>query len=504
MRIARLSFVTALVVMLVGGGSLVNTALAEDDAGTTVQQMLKGLLGKDDTKPDANEPVASGADAGQPVRRVPFGRQEMELSFAPLVKQTAPAVVNVYASSRVQARSPFMGDPFFEQFFGHQMPPRIQKSLGSGVLVDPSGIIVTNYHVIGDADEVKVSLAGGREFESKILFKDQSLDLAVLKIDGKDDFPTVKIGDSDSLAVGDLVLAIGNPFGVGQTVTSGIVSAVARSNLGISDFGFFIQTDAAINPGNSGGPLIDMQGRLVGLNTAIYSRSGGSVGIGFAIPSNMVRAVLDAAKKGEDFLVRPYIGATFDKVTPQIADALGMDKASGALVTNVLDDGPAETAGLKPGDVVVEMDGKPVEQPQAMNYRLATQAVGTVVELGILRQGKSETVKVTLAQAPKGHSKELSIGGQGPFSGAKVADLSPYLAQKLRLPVNEKGVAIIDVAPDSAAASVGLQPRDIVREVNGEKVASAKDLKRMTENGGRWWRFTIERDGRMLRQMLRF
>jgi S1-C subfamily serine protease len=247
-----------------------------------------------------------------------------------------------------------------------------------------------------------------------------------------------------------------------------------------------------------------MQGRLVGLNTAIYSRSGGSVGIGFAIPSNMVRAVLQAAKNGEDFLVRPYIGATFDKVTPQIADALGMDKATGALVTNVMDDGPASAADLRPGDVVVEIDGKPVDQPEAINYRLATQAVGATVELGILRQGKRETVKVTLAQAPKGHSQELSIGGQGPFSGARVSDLSPYLAQKLQLPANEKGVAVVDVDPNSAAASVGIKPGDIVREVTGDKVASAEDLKQVAENGGRWWRFTIERDGRLLQQMLRF
>jgi Do/DeqQ family serine protease len=504
MRFVRLSLVVALIGVLLGGGSVVGAAFAEDSAGTTLQDMLKGFLGKDDAKPDTGQGTAKSEADGQVLRRVPFGREEMQLSFAPLVKNTAPAVVNVYASSRVQARSPFMGDPFFEQFFGRQMPPRVQKSLGSGVLVDPSGIIVTNYHVIRDADEVKVALSDGREFESKILFKDQSLDLAVLKIKGKEDFPTVAIGDSDALAVGDLVLAIGNPFGVGQTVTSGIVSAVARSNIGISDFGFFIQTDAAINPGNSGGPLIDMQGRLVGLNTAIYSRSGGSVGIGFAIPSNMVRAVLDAARKGEEFLVRPYIGATFDAVTPQIADALGMDKATGALVSNVMDDGPAKAAGLRPGDVVVELDHKPVEQPEAINYRLATQSVGATVELGILRQGQRETVKVALAEAPKGQSAELSIGGQGPFSGARVADLSPYLAQKLQLPTDEKGVAIVNVDPNSAAASVGLQTSDIVREVNGEKVASAKELKQVAENGSRWWRFTIERDGHMLQQMLRF
>ena len=233
----------------------------------------------------------AGPTAG-PDRRVPFGREEMQFSFAPLVKETAPAVVNVYASKQARAvRSPFEGDPFFEKFFGRQMRPRVQNSLGSGVIVDASGLVVTNFHVIRDADEVKVAMSDGREFTSKVLLKDESLDLAILKIDAPEPFPVVPIGDSDALEVGDLVLAVGNPFGVGQTTTSGIVSALARSHVGVSDFGFFIQTDAAINPGNSGGALINMAGQLVGVNTAIFSRSGGSIGIGFAIPSNMVRAV---------------------------------------------------------------------------------------------------------------------------------------------------------------------------------------------------------------------
>ena len=269
---------------------------------------------------------------------MPFGREEMQLSFAPLVKETAPAVVNVYASKKAKAtRSPFEGDPFFEQFFGRKMRPRAQNSLGSGVLVDPSGVVVTNFHVIRGADEVKVALADGREFASKVLLKDESLDLAILKIDSPEPFPVVPIGDSDALQIGDLVLAIGNPFGVGQTTTSGIVSALARSHVGVSDFGFFIQTDAAINPGNSGGALINMAGQLVGINTAIFSRSGGSIGIGFAIPSNMVRAVAEAAKNGSDYFERPYVGAEFEAVTPQIAESLGMARPIGALVASVVD-----------------------------------------------------------------------------------------------------------------------------------------------------------------------
>ncbi len=297
-------------------------------------------------------------------------------------------MVNVYASQQVQAQSPFAGDPFFEQFFGSQMPPSVQHSLGSGVIVDPSGLIVTNYHVIGNADDVKVATSDGREFKSKILLKDQSLDLAVLKIDSPKPFPTIPIGDSDALEVGDLVLAIGDPFGVGQTTTSGIVSALARTNIGVSDYGYFIQTDAAINPGNSGGALIDMAGELVGINSAIYSRSGGSIGIGFAIPSNMVRAFVDAAKSGADHFEPPYLGADFEDVTQQIADALGMDRPTGALVSSVAPDSPAAKAGIKAGDVVLAIDGEEVAAPGALEYRIATQPIGTEVKLTLLRAGK--------------------------------------------------------------------------------------------------------------------
>src|SRR5262245_61707526 len=271
---------------------IVPLGFATAEEGGELGELFKELLGggTDEVTPPADGSQAATREAVAPApaddKRVPFGREEMELSFAPLVKNTAPAVVNVYASQEVRSRSPFAGDPFFEQFFGDRdMAPRMQQSLGSGVLVDASGIVVTNFHVIRNADTVKVATSDGREFESKVLLKDESVDLAVLKIDAKEPFPTIPIGNSDALEVGDLVLAMGNPFGVGQTTTSGIVSAVARSHIGISDFGFFIQTDAAINPGNSGGALLNMRGELVGINTAIYSRSGGSIGIGFAIPS---------------------------------------------------------------------------------------------------------------------------------------------------------------------------------------------------------------------------
>ncbi|SRR5690606_21512353 len=437
-------------------------------------------------------------------RRIPFGREEIQLSFAPLVKRTAPAVVNVYASQSARVVSPFEGDPFFEQFFGRSVP-RAQSSLGSGVLVDPSGIIVTNFHVIKGADEVKVATSDGREFASRILLKDESLDLAVLKIDSEKPFPVVAIGDSDALEVGDLVLAIGNPFGVGQTTTSGIVSALARSHIGISDSGYFIQTDAAINPGNSGGALINMDGQLIGINTAIFSRSGGSIGIGFAIPSNMVRAFVEAARSGSDFFERPYIGADFEPVTPQIAESLGMDSATGALVTSVAPGSPAANAGLKPGDVILSLNGTSVEGIEALDYRMATQPIGSSATFGILRQGRRRNLEIALARPPEGaESTQVSLRGRSPFAGAKVADLSPRLAQRLGIRTNVKGVVVVDIARNSPAAGFGFRPGDIVREVNGVTIDSAQKMAQVSMQNTRWWRFTVDRNGQVLRQVLRY
>ncbi len=469
-------------------------ALAQDAGG-------KGLA-------DALSDLLRGGETQVPARRVPFGQQEMQLSFAPLVKATAPAVVNVYASQQVSVRSPFAGDPFFEQFFGRQqMPPRVQSSLGSGVLVDPSGYVVTNNHVISNADEVRVAMSDGREFTSSILLKDESLDLAILKIDAPEPFPIAPLGDSDALEVGDLVLAIGNPFGVGQTTTSGIVSALARTHIGVNDFGFFIQTDAAINPGNSGGALVNMRGEVIGINTAIYSQSGGSIGIGFAIPANIVRAVVDAAKNGLDYFERPFVGATFENVTAQMAEALGMASPTGALVKSVAQGGPAENAGLKPGDVVLAMNGASIEHPDALGYRLATQAIGSVATLDVLSQGSERQVEIELIRAPEGQSTaEIIIDGRSPFAGAKVGELSPRLVQRLgiRGQARGKGVAIVEVDRNSPAARFGFRPRDIVREVNGEEIDTPEKLRDVAMSNSRWWRFTVERDGRVTNQILRY
>jgi Do/DeqQ family serine protease len=508
----------ALAALALLSGGLSAPALAQDGLRGFLSDLLPFLDDKapdrDGVPPPAIRPVPEAEVPGsaplvpgaEPGRRVPFGRAEIQLSFAPLVRETGPAVVNVYASQTVQTRSPFAGDPFFEQFFGRrQMPPRVQSSLGSGVLVDSSGIVVTNFHVIRDADAVKVALPDGREFASTIILKDESLDLAVLKIEGADPFPAIAIGDSDALEVGDLVLAIGNPFGVGQTTTSGIVSALARNHIGVSDFGFFIQTDAAINPGNSGGALIDMAGRLVGINTAIYSRSGGSIGIGFAIPSNMVRAVVEAARQGSDVFERPFLGAEFDLVTPQIAEALGMARPQGAIVTSIYEGGPAEAAGLEPGDVVLSMNGVPIQHVDALGYRLATQPLNATVTFDILSKGAERSLAVKLVRAPEGASTvTLDIAGQSPFTGARVAELSPRLARRMKLPDGVRGVAIVDVPRNSPAAGFGFRPGDIVREVNGATIDTAEALQAAASERTRWWRFTVERDGRILRQMLRF
>lgn len=479
-------------------------AQAQDQSpGSTFLRDLLRELDQPRSPPQRQNDAQGAVERGG--KRVPFGRQDIQLSFAPLVKQTAPAVVNVYASAKVAQQSPFAGDPFFERFFGGggAMPPRQQSSLGSGVIVDASGIVVTNFHVIRGADEVKVALPDGREFGSKVLLKDERVDLAVLKLDAKERFPTVALGDSDALEVGDLVLAMGNPFGVGQTTTSGIVSALARSKIGITDFGFFIQTDAAINPGNSGGALIDMSGQLIGINTAIYSRGGGSNGIGFAIPSNMVRAIVASAEQGRDVFERPYVGAGFDVVTAQMAEALGLARPSGAIISSVDDNSPASRAGLRAGDVVLRMNGGMIEHVDALGYRLATQQIGATVEFLILRQGRERNVRLTLERAPEGRDdKEVVIDGRSPFAGAKVIGLSPRTADRFGLPTNLKGVVTVNIAPGSMAAQVGLRPGDIVRAVNGQTIETTASLQEAAAERTRRWRFSIERNGRIMNQTL--
>src|ERR1700719_278636 len=347
--------------------------------------------------------AGAGDRAAAQDRRVPASPADIRLSYAPIAQRVQPAVVSVYAAKVVQNRNPLLDDPIFRRFFGvpGQQPEQMQRSLGSGVMVDPSGLVVTNNHVIEGADQVKVSLSDKREFEAEIVLKDPRSDLAVLRLkDTHEKFPTLDFANSDELMVGDAVLAIGIPFGVGQTLTHGIISALARTQVGITDYQFFIQTDAAINPGNSGGALVDMTGKLVGVNTAIFSRSGGSQGIGFAIPANMVRVVVVSAKGGSGAVKRPWLGAKLQDVTPEIAESLGLKRPSGALVASVVAGGPGARAGLKPSDLIIAIDGQAVDDPNAFDYRFATRPLGGAAQIDVLRSGKTVKLSVPLETAP--------------------------------------------------------------------------------------------------------
>lgn len=443
--------------------------------------------------------LLAGSAAAQE-RRLPT-QNELRLSYAPVVQHVAPAVVNVYAAKVVQNRNPLLDDPIFRRFFG--VPGgggnQLQRSLGSGVIVDSSGLVVTNNHVIEGADEVKVSLADKREFEATLVLKDPRTDLAILRIkDSRERFPVLDFADSDAVQVGDVVLAIGNPFGVGQTVTHGIVSALARTQVGISDYQFFIQTDAAINPGNSGGALVDLSGKLVGINTAIFSRSGGSQGVGFAIPANMVRVVVASARTGGGSVVRPWLGAKLQAVTPDIADSMGLKRPAGALVANIVPRGPAARAGLKAGDLIVSVDGQDVEDPNAFDYRFATKPLGGSVRLGLVRAGREQAVTVALQAAPEAPRDEIVIRSRSPFSGVKIANLSPALADELQVRNAEEGVVIVDVDAGSYASNLGFQRGDVIEEVNGERIAKTRDLERLSSVPSRSWRIVINRGGQKI------
>src|ERR1700684_1411444 len=434
-------------------------------------------------------------------RRVPASASELRLSYAPIVQRVQPAVVNVFATKVVQNRNPLMDDPIFRRFFGvpGNQPEQMQRSLGSGVMVDPSGLVVTNVHVIEGADEVKVSLADKREFEAEIVLKDPRSDLAVLQLKGvHEKFPTLDFANSDELQVGDVVLAIGNPFGVGQTVTHGIISALARTQVGITDYQFFIQTDAAINPGNSGGALVDMTGKLAGINTAIFSRSGGSQGIGFAIPANMVRVVVASAKSGGKAVKRPWLGARLQEVTPEIAETMGLHLPTGALVANVVPNSPAARAGLKLSDLIVAIDGQTVEDPNAFDYRFATRPLGGTSQVDVQRAGKTVKLSVPLETAPDTDRDEVALTTRTPFQGATVANISPAVADELHLDSGTEGVVVTGLADDAAAANVGFQKGDIILAVNNQKITRTSDLVKATRESARVWRIIVVRGGQQI------
>jgi serine protease Do len=439
-------------------------------------------------------------------RVVPQSQAALQLSFAPVVKAVTPSVVNVYATTVTQQSvSPFANDPFFQRFFGGDMfdtRPRQSQSLGSGVIVESSGVILTNHHVVDGATDIRVSTADGHEYPVDLVLSDAKTDLAVLRIrnPGTATFPAIGFADSDAIEVGDVVLAIGNPFGVGQTVTSGIVSALARTGVESSNYEFFIQTDAAINPGNSGGALVDINGRLVGINTAIFTRTGGSVGIGFAIPSNMARVVAEAGIGGGT-LVRPWFGARMQEVTTDIADSLGLATPRGALITEIAPGSTAERAGLRPGDVILAVDGFAVQQPSAFDFRLATRQVGTEVALNYFRDGQEATVGVTLEAPPDGGAA-ITIDGNTRFAGATVETLNAAVAQELGLPFEARGVVVREVGARSPAAQLGLQPGDLILNLNGHDITDAQMFRSTVDARPEAWQIVLQRGGRTFRSFV--
>ncbi|WP_415401697.1 trypsin-like peptidase domain-containing protein [Tateyamaria sp. SN3-11] len=410
--------------------------------------------------------------------RVPDSRSEITLSFAPLVRETAPAVVNIYVKFVTQARrTPFMDDPFFERFFEGfgQLEPRVQSSLGSGVILSQDGIVVSNYHVVGQATDIRIVLNDGREYEARVLLGDRDSDLAILKISGIDDLPFLSLRDSETVEVGELTLAIGNPFGVGQTVSSGIVSGLARS--GGSNgrgAGYFIQTDAPINPGNSGGALVDMGGRLLGINTRILSRSGGSNGIGFAIPADLVAAFVKQARDGNDRFVRPWAGATGQAVDVDLAETLGRDRPGGIMLAGLHPASPLSEAGFQVGDVVLAVDGAPVNSPGEMLFRMSVASDADTARMTRLRGSEEQDVTVALIPPPEDPPRApVTLPEDASLPGLTVSQINPAVSAEMGLPLDVAGVVITDVG--AVGGRVGLRVGDILQVVDRREITSTAD-----------------------------
>ena len=442
-------------------------------------------------------------------KKVPQSNDDIQLSFAPLLKKAAPAVVNIYSTRKIQVKdaSPLMNDPLFRHFFGNNfgtgVTERQENSLGSGVIVKSDGMIITSNHVIEKSDAIRVVLADRREFEAKVVVSDEKTDLALLKINAKD-LPFLTLMNSDTLEVGDLVLAIGNPFGVGQTVTQGIVSATARTTVGISDYQFFIQTDAAINPGNSGGALITTTGKLAGINTAIYTQSGGSNGIGFAIPANMVATVIDNGADG-GHIVRPWLGVTTQAVTQEVANALGLEKPDGALVEALYPNGPFQNAGIKIGDIIVAIDNTRIVDHHELDFRVATYQLGSTARFSILRAGREITVMVKMVPPVESPKRDLRVmRGRTPLTGATVMNLSPAVADQLGLPLDniQPGVVVSDITDATPAKRVGFQKKDLITGINGADVTSTQQLADMLRTEVASYKITLKRGQRTINIIL--
>ncbi len=440
-------------------------------------------------------PIFGAVANGQPAGEVPASG----IGYASILKPALSAVVNISSSRIVKTPGggepfgPFFNDPFFRQFFGDQFfhgnqMPREQReqSLGSGVIVSPDGYILTNNHVIEGANEIKVFLPDKREFKGKVVGSDPKTDVAVVRIEAKN-LPTLTIGDSSKIQVGDLAFAIGDPFGVGETATMGIISATGRNGLDIEDYEDFIQTDAAINPGNSGGALVNARGELIGINTAIITGgSGGNQGVGFAIPINMARQVMDQLiKTGK--IVRGHLGVAIQEVTPELAKGFNAPPGKGALISDVTAGGPAEKAGLQKGDVIEEINGQPVTGVNELRLQIAAMAPGTVGHFKILRDGKERDVSVTLGELPgkPGQNGPTSLGEDSLMHGVQVDTLTPSVAQGLGIKPTTKGVVVTDAASGTPASDAGVQRNDVIEEINRHPVANVTEYERALRQAGK-------------------
>lgn len=439
--------------------------------------------------------------------RVPRAQSEISLGFAPLVKEAAPAVVNIYAKRVVEGRAnPFRSDPFFGNMFRDfgSTRPRVQNSLGSGVILSADGIVVSNYHVVGGATDIRVVLNDRREFAATVLLADEDSDLAILQLAGGSDMPHLDLRDSESVEVGELVLAIGNPFGVGQTVSSGIVSGLARSGAATGQGrGYFIQTDAPINPGNSGGALIDVNGRLIGINTSILTRSGGSNGIGFAIPSALVAQFVEQARAGNSEFERPWAGIFGQPVDADMASGLGLDVPGGVAVADVHAKSPFAAVGVEVGDVITEVDGAPVNTPAEMLYRMSVAGLGGTAAMTVFHDGAARVVDVALTEAPDRPARDPRRMGRGAvFEGLEVVTINPAVIAEFGLPMRASGVLVTQVGP--AGGRAGLRRGDVLLAVNGAEIATSAEAERALRAAGRKLRLDVQRGAQRISMRLRF
>lgn len=438
--------------------------------------------------------------------QVPQSNAQIQMGFVPVVKQVTPAVVNIYARRVIEGRaSPFADDPFFGQLFGDfgAQRPRVENSLGSGVILGADGIVVSNYHVVGQATDIRVVLNDRREYDARVLLADEESDLAILKIDAEAALPALTLRGSDTVEVGELVLAVGNPFGVGQTVSSGIVSGLARSGTATGNArGYFIQTDAPINPGNSGGALVDVNGALIGVNTSILSRSGGSNGIGFAIPATLVGQFVEQARAGETRFQRPWAGVTGQPVTNDMAEGLGLGRAGGIILSDIHPASPFGDAGLGPGDVILSVDGQEVNGPAEMIYRMSIAGLGADVTINALRDGETREVTVPMTRAPEMPPRAtLTTGPRAAVPGMTLSTVNPAVLAEFDLPLTAEGVLVDD--PGAVGARAGLRAGDVILGIDGAAVTDSASAEAALEAAQARLALDIQRGQRRLTMRFR-